>query len=72
MTDLINLLRLDDIARPYGCGLHPKLRVALEADVRWPSKAAASVPTGPVDPHRLPENVGSLAARSATVGKKRA
>ena len=72
MNDLIILLRMDDMARPYGCGLHPKLGVALEADVRGPSKAAAPVPTGPVDAHQLPENVIPLAARSASVGKKRA
>ena len=72
MTFFTDLLRMDDVAHPYGCGLHPKLRVALEADLLWPSKAAATVPTHPVAPCQLPENVIQLSGRSASVGKKRA
>ncbi|MEL6100318.1 MAG: hypothetical protein AAFR68_03285 [Pseudomonadota bacterium] len=72
MTILTDLLRMDDVARPYGSGLHPKLRAALEADLRWPSKAAVPVPSDPVDLTEMPENVVSLAERQPAAGKKSA
>ncbi|MEL7163952.1 MAG: hypothetical protein AAGL96_00660 [Pseudomonadota bacterium] len=72
MTIFNDLLRMDDVARPYGSGLHPQLRAALEADLRWPSKAATAVPTERVDPDEMPENVISLAGRKAEINEKSA
>jgi len=54
MSPLIDLLRIDALAQPHGCGLNPKLRAAIEADTRWPSKAA-SPPSAEEAP--LPEGV---------------
>ncbi|MEQ3710435.1 MAG: hypothetical protein ABNH38_17635 [Tateyamaria sp.] len=55
MNTFINLLRMDEIACRHGCGLHPRLRVAIEADLAWPTKAAS--PESEVVEGELPENV---------------
>ena len=49
-----DLLQMDMLARRFGCALNPKLRVAMEADQRWPSKAAAPVRDTPQ--RNLPDN----------------
>ncbi|MEM8654307.1 MAG: hypothetical protein AAGF36_06140 [Pseudomonadota bacterium] len=72
MTIFTDLLRMDEVARPYGSGLHPRLRAAIEADLSWPSTAAAPVPTEPVDPGVLSDNVVPLAAPRDVVGQKQA
>ena len=58
MSHLADLLRIDAFARAHGCGLNPKLRETIEADLRWHSQAAS--PDVPV-PDRLPDTVISLA-----------
>jgi len=42
---LRNLLSMGAHARDYGCGLNPRLRNAIEADLRFPSRAAGPRPT---------------------------
>ena len=58
MSKFTDLLCMDAFARTRGCGLHPKLREAIEVDLRWHSKAAS--PVVPV-PDPLPDNVILLA-----------
>ncbi|MEL6919870.1 MAG: hypothetical protein AAFO77_02440 [Pseudomonadota bacterium] len=41
MNILNDLLNMDVVARTHGCGLHPRLRQAIDADLRWPVKAAS-------------------------------
>lgn len=41
---LTNLLATDALAQRFGCGLNPKLRQAIEADLRFPAKAAVPRP----------------------------
>ncbi|MEM6467084.1 MAG: hypothetical protein AAF679_11355 [Pseudomonadota bacterium] len=55
MNTFINLLRMDQLASRHGCGLHPKFRVAIEAELAWPAKAAS--PETEVVADELPENV---------------
>jgi hypothetical protein len=59
---LINLLATDDLARPFGCALNPRLKQALEADLRFPAKAASPQPRSPIDPADFAENVEPLRA----------
>ena len=40
-----DLLAMDSLARRYGCGLNPRLRVAVEADLRFPARAASPQPS---------------------------
>lgn len=49
---LKTLLAMDDMAARHGCGLNPKLRAALEADLRFPAKAASPCPAD-TDPETL-------------------
>lgn len=53
--DLRLLLSMDDVARRFGCALNPRLRTALEQDLRWPSRVAGSAPR--LDGTTLPDNV---------------
>ncbi|WP_299605446.1 hypothetical protein [uncultured Tateyamaria sp.] len=69
MTLFTNLLRMDALTQPYGCGLHPKLRAAIEADTRWPSKATSPAP---VEGAQLPEGVTRLPLHAPRPGQKRA
>ena len=72
MTILTNLLRIDALARTHGCGLNPKLRDALAADLRWPSKAASPVPAQPIGAADLPENAVPLPVGPKKPQEKRA
>lgn len=65
MTTFLNLLRMDELACRHGCGLHPRLRVAIEANLAWPTKAA-SPDSEDVD-GELPENVVRFEPRAESV-----
>lgn len=69
MSLFTNLLRMDALAQSYGCGLHPKLRAAIEADTRWPSKAASPAH---FEGAPLPEEVTRLPLSAHQSGQKRA
>jgi hypothetical protein len=60
---LTDLLALDDQSRKYGCGLNPRLRLALRTDARFPAVAASPLPRGQIDPDTLPPGVTLLAPR---------
>ncbi len=57
---LTDLLAMDTVASRYGCALKPKLRQAIEADIRFPVHAASPRPVEAVDQNNLPENVHGL------------
>ncbi|WP_147112475.1 hypothetical protein [Tateyamaria sp. syn59] len=65
-----DLLQMDAFARRFGCALNPKLRSAMEADQRWPSKAAAPVPDAV--PEVLPDNAVRFPDPARAEGQKRA
>ena len=55
MSIILDLMRIDAVARAHGCGLHPRLRAAMQADQSWPGKAAS--PERGVEPGRQSGNV---------------
>ena len=61
MMRLADLLALDDVARASGCGLNPRLRAAIEAQCRFPSRAAGPDRAAPTRDEDLPANVTRLA-----------
>ncbi len=63
---LVNLLVAGDAARHFGCALNPRLKQALEADLRFPVKAASPQPRHPVDPSTFAENIEPLRALAPT------
>ena len=69
---LKNLLAVDDLAQRHGCGLNPKLRAMIEADLRFPAKATApEVQTIPDGDH-MPQNVVALEPAQQAVRKRSA
>ncbi|MDX8354796.1 hypothetical protein [Cognatiyoonia sp. IB215182] len=52
---LIDLLAMDAFAQRTGVGLNPRLRTAIEADVRFPAKRAGPIPE--IAPDDLPEDI---------------
>lgn len=69
---LADLLAMDAVASRHGCALKPKLRQAIEADLRFPSHAASPRPETPVDESNLPENVCTLTGYAASKQRKSA
>ncbi|MEL7213144.1 MAG: hypothetical protein AAGK92_10810 [Pseudomonadota bacterium] len=59
---LTDLRGMDELSSRYGCGLNPKLKAAIEADLRFPAKAAAPLPRPDDTAGPLPENVIRLVA----------
>jgi hypothetical protein len=67
---LINLLAIDAKSAKFGCALKPELRAALEADLRFPARAASPLPSEDDMQGPLPDNVNRLAdARQKTKRK---
>lgn len=56
--NLIDLLAMDAFAQRTGVGLNPRLRAAIEADVRFPAKRAGPIPE--VAPEDLPEEIAAF------------
>ncbi|MES0863475.1 hypothetical protein ABLN87_14065 [Ruegeria sp. SCPT10] len=69
-NSLADLLAMDAIASRHGCALKPKLRQAIEADLRFPGHVSTTQSDQPIDQNNLPENVHSLISRVAKQGKK--
>ena len=69
---LADLLAMDAVASRHGCALKPKLRAAIEADLRFPAHATAPRPETELTVDELPENVLSLSAHSRNSERKRA
>ncbi|MEQ8429777.1 MAG: hypothetical protein RLN94_15110 [Roseovarius sp.] len=69
---LTDLLAMDATARRFGCGLNPRLRAAIEADLRYPSRAAAAPPRPAAMAGPLPANVTRLVDRSPLPERKKA
>jgi len=70
---LINLLATDQLTRRIGAGgLNPRLRAALEADLRFPARAASPQPTVPLADADLPESIQRLVPRPADREQKQA
>ncbi|WP_299747782.1 hypothetical protein [uncultured Tateyamaria sp.] len=67
MTLFTDLLHMDALAQPYGCGLNPELRAAIEADTRWQSKAASPAR---VEGAPLPKGVTRLPVPAPQSGQK--
>ncbi|WP_372577669.1 hypothetical protein [Ruegeria hyattellae] len=57
MTDL---LTTDRLARQFGVALNPRLRDAMEADLRFPARAASPRPEREQTQGSLPQNVVRL------------
>lgn len=72
MNTLLSLLAIDDVAQRTGSGLNPALRAAIEAQARFPSRAASPFPQDPIDPTSLPEGVTPLRTSAVTREKKTA
>ena len=46
MSDIYrSLIAIDDLAQAHGCGLKPKLRAAIEAELRFRTVSAGPIPT---------------------------
>lgn len=58
---LSNLLKMDTKVQRFGCGLNPRLRAAITADLRFPARAAVPPPRPQDMAGPLPENVTRLA-----------
>lgn len=69
---LSDLLAMEDLAKPYGCGLKPELRDAIEADLRFPAHAAAPLPTIEMMAEPMPDNVTRLSDHIAAAKRKTA
>ena len=65
----LDLLAIDDLAQLHGCGLNPKLRRAIETEVRFPSKSAGQLPQAEVMAGPRSANVTQL--RPDIVGTER-
>lgn len=72
MHKLIELLAWDTIAKRHGCGLNPRLRAAIVADVRFPARAASPLPRHPIDPDTLPAEVSALSTKRSKFKRKKA
>jgi hypothetical protein len=57
-----DLLAMDAVAQKAGCGLKPELRAAMEANLRFPVKAASPTPQAEDMAGSLPHNVVRLGA----------
>lgn len=57
---LCDLLRIDSLARQFGCGLKPELKKMIEADLRFPTHAASPNPINSTLSDPLPNNVIKL------------
>ena len=70
MSDLLkSLFAADQVAQNFGVGLNPKLRDAIQAELRYPSKSAGPDHTIE-DSAELPENVVRFAPAAATDPKR--
>ena len=69
---LTDLLAMDATAQRFGCGLNPRLRAALEADLRYPSRAAVAPPRPADMAGPLPANVTRLADHAPERERKKA
>ena len=69
-NSLADLLAMDAVASRHGCALKPKLRQAIEADLRFPARASTTQSDQPIDQNNLPKNVHSLTCCVAKQGRK--
>lgn len=53
-----HLLAVDSVARVAGVGLNPRLREAIEAELRFPAKSSG--PVHAVEANELPDDVSRL------------
>ncbi|MDX8350408.1 hypothetical protein SLH49_20660 [Cognatiyoonia sp. IB215446] len=65
---LIDLLAMDAFAQRTGVGLNPRLRAAIEADIRFPAKRAGPIPE--IAPDDLPEDIALFRQCDAAARKK--
>lgn len=65
-----DLLAMDAVAQKAGCGLKPELRAAMEASMRFPSKAASPTPLAEDMAGSLPHNVVRLGEAEATPNRR--
>jgi len=65
-STLSDLLAMDGLASKHGCALNPRLKQAIEADLRFPAKAASPQLQHPLPTEAFPDNVMPL----ATPGRK--
>ncbi len=73
MSRILNdLLAMDRLASQFGCALNPKLRATMEADARFPARAAVPRPSAEVVSQTLPKNVTRLSDHMATKAKQSA
>jgi len=59
---LADLLGMDANARRFGCGMNPRLRAAIETELRFPARAAGPAPRAEDTADPLPDNVTRLCA----------
>ncbi|MEM6656899.1 MAG: hypothetical protein AAF496_08365 [Pseudomonadota bacterium] len=69
---LADLLAMDAVASRYGCALKPKLRQAIETDLRFPAHAASPRSDQDLSEHDLPDNVHKMSTHSAKRERKTA
>ena len=69
---LTDLLAIDRIASRHGCGLNPKLKQAIETDLRVPAAAASPMPDESDLQGRLPANVTRLTPKQPPAKRKQA
>lgn len=71
MNDLLkSLLAADRQSRAFGTGLNPRLRAAIEADLRFPARAAAPRLQTPISAEDMADNVTPLHPQSPISGKR--
>lgn len=61
---LTDLLAVDKVAQQFNCGLNPKLKRVIEADLRFPTQAAVPLPTAAQMAAPLPDCVTRIADRT--------
>lgn len=69
---LSDLLAIDGMASRYGCGLNPKLKQAIQADLRFPAAAASPLPDESDLKGPLPANVTRLTPKHSSAKRKQA
>lgn len=69
---LTDLLAVDALSNRYGCGLNPKLKQAITADLQFPAKAASPLPRAADGTGPLPENVTRLVPSTGACKRKSA
>ncbi|MBV7407902.1 hypothetical protein [Maritimibacter sp. DP1N21-5] len=72
MTILTDLLAMDALASRYGCGINPRLKAAIETDLRFPAKAASPAPDGAGPARDAGGNVLPFPLDPPTSGRKTA